>query len=379
MSETIAPLNIKHRRLIFLGLLLIFILMLPVFIFYATGYRFQFGMDLSTITPTGGLYVFTDIPDSVILLNDVAVQGSRLFRRASYIQAVPPGVQRVVVQAPGYDTWVKEVMVYPHLVVEIEAFNVPAVPQLRPVTQFLGTSSKPVIIGDEAAWRKHFAVASITVPVIFSTSTATSSWQTNPEYVLIESLFRDKASTTELIRLFHETEPEPAFGFAGQETGPAIDMAKLSSIPTSTISNLAVEVFRRGSEIVVRALQEPRERSHFFCARPYLTSRDLQVSNINGEELALTTEPAAVECRYEIVMDRQGREVRDFAFYPRNQNLLLLLREDALVVTEIDDRGWQNTQVLYQAEDLEFIIYRGSIFLKTKHGYFELLLEIARR
>lgn len=378
MNETIAPLHIKHRRLVFVVLLLAFILALPAFIFYAMGYRYQMGTDISTFTPTGGLYVFTDVEPSTILLNDEVVRGSRLFRRASYIQAVPPGLQRLVVQSPGYDTWVKEVMVYPQLVTEIEAFNLPLVPQVRPIARYLSSTGTSAYVTEEEVWAANFAFASVTVPVIFATSSrATSTWRVNPEFEFIETLFNEKASTTALLKLIETGTSTSTLGIGGSGATTSLDLASLTEVPTSTVSAGQLELRQVGEEVVARALNASNERPHYFCARPYLTSRDLEESPITDR---LPTEPelgSVGECRDEIVIDRQEKRVVDFTFYPDNQNLVLLLREDGLFVTEIDNRGWQNTQLLYPGTDLQYVIYQGAIFVRDRNVYFEVLREVA--
>ena len=50
--------------------------------------------------------------------------------------------------------------------------------------------------------------------------------------------------------------------------------------------------------------------------------------------------------------------------------------EDGLYVTEIDDRAWQNTQMIYPGDKFETIVTDTNIYIKEDGRYFELLTKI---
>jgi hypothetical protein len=81
-------------------------------------------------------------------------------------------------------------------------------------------------------------------------------------------------------------------------------------------------------------------------------------------------------CRKEIKIDRQWQDVISFDFYPLNKNLVLLHLTNGIYVVEIDDRAWQNNQLLYPGMDLQMILYRGGIFIKEGQLIFEILPKI---
>ena len=97
----------KRRRSFFFVLLLIFIIALPTFIFYTSGYRLNFGDEETTIVTTGGIYITNDNLEVDVYLDDEQVEKPRLFRSAYYIQNIENGLHRVVVQKPGLHAWVK--------------------------------------------------------------------------------------------------------------------------------------------------------------------------------------------------------------------------------------------------------------------------------
>src|SRR3989338_7234248 len=164
MKPIVEPLAYWRRKVIFITLLLAFLFSLPAFMFYATGYRYDIFSGSPTITATGGLYIAAEALDSSIYVNEVEVTNARVFRNASYIQGLEPGLQRVHVQAPGLHTWVKNLSVYRHIVTEAEDLILP--------------------------------ISSSSIPYIISTSTATSTYRLSTEYALLYDLFEVKASTT---------------------------------------------------------------------------------------------------------------------------------------------------------------------------------------
>src|SRR3990167_5269934 len=197
MKPIVEPLAYWRRKVIFITLLLAFLFSLPAFMFYATGYRYDIFSGSPSITATGGLYIAADAVDSSIYVNETEVTNARVFRNASYIQGLEPGMHRVHVQAPGLHTWVKNLSVYRHIVTEAEAFNLPLVPQVRLVTEYRTQADEAVFFMSSTTHKKMILpLASSSVPYIVSTSTATSTYRLSTEYALLFDLFEVKASTT---------------------------------------------------------------------------------------------------------------------------------------------------------------------------------------
>jgi len=49
---------------------------------------------------------------------------------------------------------------------------------------------------------------------------------------------------------------------------------------------------------------------------------------------------------------------------------------DGIYVVEIDDRAWQNTQLLYPGTKLDLIIDGERIMVKDNNAYFEVYTEL---
>jgi hypothetical protein len=375
MKPIVEPLSYWRRKLIFGLLLGAFLLSLPVFIFYATGYRYDFFSDKPSITATGGLYLAAEALESTIFLDEIEVTNARVFRNASYIQGLQPGMHRVHVQTPGRNTWVKNLSVYPHIVTEAEAFNLPLVPQIRPVTEYQTVRGEAVFVVASSTL-PIFSFASSSVPLFISTSTATSTYRLNPEYVLVKDLFAEQASTTAML-----LKIEKSFSFATT----TIDLAKEAGTTTVTRDNLSL--YKSGDDVFVEALGVGRQIPHYFCTNQVSTtsSPDLKLgaslSEVVEEELIFQDNLNEIvsgerECRTTIRIDRRSQTVHDFDFFPDNEDLVILTLDDGLYVIEIDDRAWQNAQVLYPGQNLKTLVHGGGIFVKDGNKILEALTDI---
>ncbi len=380
MQPIVKPLSNRHRNFVFLALIIIFVISLPAFIFYSVGYRYNFFAEEPIVTATGGLYIASTATDSQIFLNEKEVVNARVFRKALYLQGIEPGVHRVHVQADGLHTWVKDLMVYPQIVTEAESFNLPLVPRVRPVTEYVSSKNEPVYFSMATSTFDLFAKASNSVPIILSTSSATSTVHNNPEFLLLVEMFEEKASTTARRIVLEEVEKTNKFGFATVTPEVKIDEEQA----TSTVVQDRIMLYKQGEDIFAQALGTGRQVPHYFCTTQLsTTSKDALelMSGLDNDYFETDILDVSNEnlCRSDILINRQGEKVHDFNFFPGNTNLVLMRLDSGLYVVEIDDRAWQNTQLLYGGEDIEMLIYGNNIFLRDNGFIFEVLPAIIGR
>jgi hypothetical protein len=383
----VKPLSRLRRQIFFALLVLFFMLSLPAFIFYATGYRYDFMSDSPSITATGGLYVTVDdIPDATIYVNEEPVTDARTFRNATYIQGLDAGIHRVHVQAPGTHTWVKELNVLPHIVAEVESFNMPLVPHVRVVTPY-NTLSGTAVVVVASTTSVPFSFTTTTTSYLATTSRATSTLVVNREYARLATLFAEQASTTALrARLSAEVEALKASNPLA--TTSATTTALLASATTTIVSN-DVMLYQAGEEVFVKALGTGRDVPVYFCAIP-----PVEVAQAEAEALALASSTASStlqefsqaiefapgdlgrECRTDIRIDRKWQSVVDFMFMPGDTNLVLMHLKNGLHVVEVDDRAWQNTQLLYPGDNLQVLVDGDRIYASSTEGVVEVYTEV---
>lgn len=384
----VAPLSRTRRRLLFLASILFFLLAVPMFVFYATGYRYDFFSPNATITATGGLYIAVGNDVGEVYVNDKPANNARLFRNALYIQSVDPGVQRLHVQAAGYHTWVKELPVYPYMVTEAAAFLMPLRPQVRPIAQYTTSTGTPIFLG-VASTTVIVPFASSSVAFIATSSKATTTLSKSSEYEYIRGLFGTTTATSTSLITRVVDEAKGIF----KTTTPASSSATSTTatpVATTTVRQNDTVLFERNGDVFVRYVGSEASIPYYFCVPAEIgaasTSARYQAQLIAAEQAyaaeqgtlfssttAVHVNNADLRCRHEIKIDRQWQDVISFQFFPGSTDLILIHRKDGVFVTEADDRAWQNTQKVYPESARAIKIDGGRIYVEDSGRLFEIL------
>lgn len=377
LEPEIKTLSYKKRRSFFFVLLAIFVVSLPVFIFYTSGYRISFENEETTIVTTGGIYITTDNLDVEVFLDDVRVERPRLFRNAYYIQNIENGLHRLVVQGSGLHTWVKVLPVDSYIVTEAAAFNMPLLPHIRPIAPRVTTTGQGVFVTEGSTTTEAlFPNATTTGDFIIVNRMAPQNLRINSEHEYVADLFATTTATSS--SLLNRLEEE---------------ITRLGSTATTTATTTVVEYVEqgnmrlvpRGDELFARWIGPGPSTPHYFCSPQQSTTTiafrlGTHVMLQMEEQRLSTTTPLHIEgsriCRTEIRLDRKWQTIQYYEFLPRSSDLVLLQLEDGLYVTEIDDRAWQNTQLIYRGTDFRTMVTDTNIYIEEDGRYFELLTEI---
>lgn len=383
----VRPLPRIHRRIIFIGSLILFVVSVPIFVFYAMGYRFDFASEDTGIKKVGGIYVSSEVSDIGIYISDEPVTDMRIFQNAAYIQNLEAGMHQVHTQSEGVQTWVKNLPVFAHFVTETETFNLPLVPQIRLLTQYQTDTAASVLF--ESATSTTFAFASTTNIFFQATTTATTTYQLNAEYVLVQQLV---ASSTEekkelaAIQEKKEVAQEP-FSFSDPSQGPLLATSTTEK-PTSTKQWDDVRLFQAQGDVYAQWVGKRDRVPFYYCVASSDASSTVayygeHVYESFVSEYGTTTDPflsAAVVagryCRSTIKIDRLWQSVQWFDFVPGSTDHILMHLQDGLYVVEVDDRSWQNVQLLYPGHHLEVILSGDRIYIKDNEYYLEIFTEL---
>lgn len=381
----IKPLSTRRRTVVFWFFLLLFMTMLPVIVFYTTGYRFDFeGFKEGTIVSTGGLYINVQGDDMEIYIDEAQVVDARVFRRASYVQNLEAGMHRVHVQGEGLQTWVKELPVRERIVTEVQAFNLPVVPQIRFVAPFSTTDGIGVYPGVASTTIKNeFSFASSSAPILASTTIATSTLIAHEEYTYVRSLFgTTTATTTETLVSRVVQGVNEALTFPG---GAATSSATTTAA-TTTITSRNVKLYEANGEVFAAWIGGQNDIPYYYCVDHKAASTTaLQYGTHVYDSLAATiatmpalesSEVAQRICRPEIRIDRLRQTVQGFDFLPGSTDLILMHLDDGLYVVEVDDRAWQNAQLLYPGTDIKFKVDGNRIFVADGRFFVEVYTEL---
>ncbi len=390
LNVVVEPLSRTRRRLIFLASIIFFLLAVPMFVFYATGYRYDFFAPNATITATGGLYIAVGNDAGEVFVNEKPANNARLFRKALYIQSVDPGVERVHVQATGYHTWVKELPVYPYIVTEAAAFLMPLRPHVRPIAQYTTSTGTPIFIG-VATSTDIASFASSSIPFLATSSKATTTLTKSSEYEYIRGIFGTSTATSS--SLITRVVDEAKGIFKTQAPATTSTSTVVVEVATTTIQQNQTVLFERDGDVYVRYVGDEASIPYYYCVPAEIdaasTSARYQAQLIAAEQsyakeqgTTLSTTTAVhvnntdLRCRHEIKIDRQWQDVISFQFFPGSTDLILMHRKDGVFVTEADDRAWQNTQKIYPESAHTVKIDGGRIYVEDSGRLFEILTQI---
>ncbi len=376
----IQMLSYKNRSRFFKLLLLAFIILLPVFIFYTSGYRLAFEDDGATLVTTGGLYVSTNEQELAVFIDEQQVERPRLFRSAYYIQNIDTGQHRVVVQGDGVHTWVKELPVDAYIVTEAAAFNMPLEPQIRFITRYSTPDGASVL--QASVGENPLRKATTTAPYIVATTSSETGWVLSGEYSFVDSLFNNTAASS-----------TTGF-FAG--FGTTIERGELTDITTDELGATSTSLYpyvqkgdmrlvEKGDELLASWYGREEVVPYYFCVTGTASSTITERYGDHVAEQIKNTEEMLVDpvlinnnrfCREEIRIDRKQQEIQQYAFLPGSTDLVVLRLEDGVYVTEIDDRAWQNTQLVYPGTDFMMRVTEDAIYIEEDGIYFELITEL---
>lgn len=372
----VKPLPKRRRLLVFIFSLVVFSVAVPAFVFYAIGYRFDFSNEISNIRAVGGMYISADVDDIAIYIDDEPVEDMRIFQNAAYIQNLEAGLHQVHVQGENIQTWVKTLPVYAHYVTEAAGFNMPTTPQVRLITEYVTDNGDSVVAPNATS---TFAFATTTNIFYATSTTATSTFSPNSEYAFVESLFasttQERSDARDQLRMMEER-----FRFGTISTSTLLEFA------TTTKTFQDIRLYKSGEDVFAHFVGDANDIPYYYCVTytgPVATSfaYGSHVYTQIEKEFASTTDlsSSALEgtqlCRREVRIDRLWQDVHWFDFYPNSSDLVLMHLTDGLYVVEIDDRSWQNTQLLYPGEELIVVLDGGQIFIQDGDYFVEVFTE----
>ncbi|MBX9906881.1 hypothetical protein K2X96_03220 [Patescibacteria group bacterium] len=379
VEPTIRPLGLSKRRYVLIFMICIFVVAIPFLYLYATGYKFNFD-DRTSLISTGGLFIAADEVGVEIYIDDELVRETRRFTKAFYAQNIDPATHKVHVQKEGFHTWVKELPVYPHLVTEVQAFNLPLVPVARVITRFETATGTPVI------FETKLLVASTTESVYATTTKVTKNFVVNTEFLETLAFFEDTAPTTTQNKI---SESLISSGLLRTPT------ATTSATTTKEYSD--VRLFKDEGDVFAEWIGSREDMPYYYCAEPFeALKKDDVASDVDNVEDAtasaisalLDEEMGADEllnppvqkvseetvCAPRISLDRKWQEVSNFDFFPGSTDIVVIGRESGVYAVEIDNRSWQNVQPILEGQGLSFRIQNGRIVIYDGTQFYEIIL-----
>ena len=236
------PLSRRTRTSYFVLFIGLFIVLIPISILYAIGYRFHFLGGFSLVE-TGGIYVSVPQSGAEVSINGNSEGISGLFSRNFYVDNLAPGSYAVHVALPGFYPWYKTLVVDSQIVTDARAFLVPQ--QIEILKLIRGT------VGTTTAASTTLVVSRAQYDTYLTLFSATSS----PAAILLP---QTKSTTTPLAKILIPEDEQGGLEIYIEKGDIRLHWAQsTTSIPSSLCMTpstcLHDYLLEKGKETAIRA------------------------------------------------------------------------------------------------------------------------------
>lgn len=324
------PLTKKQRYISFIILGILFILFAPLIILYSLGYTFD---DKFTIQKTGGIFIHSDIANTSIFVDKEFLKTNGIFVRNTLIQDLVPNKKYLVeIHKEGYQSWIKEIYVYPSLVSEGSVLMLPKKLEAREIFKYIDKNQ-------------------------IATSTSPSKIQTkpnNPEFISVSELF---ASSTKQVETKKQNNTASTTATSTNKSKNKIEMFfdTLKIKNYAELANLIVhgeEVsWLDNGNIQLYWIDEIISIPYYYCG---------------GEEQRT--------CQNNITLDWE-EEIKRFDYIPGRSDAWIVLTKSGIYAVEVDGRTQRNIQTIYVGKNLDFrLTQTDRLIIKEGSNFFEINL-----
>lgn len=335
-----SPLSRARRNLYLAALVAIFAALTPVLIGYAQGYRFSDLGDVLRLIKTGGVYVSLGESGVTVSVDGEERETTSFISRNALVQNLFAGSYRVEVSKPGYQTWAKDLQVYPELVTEWRPALVPDPVPLVEVTKTLPVATSTL---------------STNSGQVRATGTAPAKPAVNPAYAPAVALFSPATSTGSA-----QATTKPA----GKATTTPERLAIISALaeagrrdlekePTLKISG-DIGAWVRGGSLRFAWLGDADATPYYLCSP-------------EGDDPEAATSESCVD---ESIVSLPN-PVLSFDFAPGRDDLFVVVTQTGAWLIEADGRGGRNVSLLKSGEGIEVRVSGGSVFMRQAGRYWE--------
>ncbi|HAO64963.1 TPA: hypothetical protein DCQ44_03215 [Candidatus Taylorbacteria bacterium] len=290
--------------------MVVFVLILPIIILYAIGYRFG-SVSWLQFTGTGGIFVRTERSGVEVDVDGTVEKKTGIFQHNFLVADLKPGLHSLVVKSDGYNQWTKKVNVYAEKVTEINPFLIPDKTVLRPLYQYILPGGSVIATTSAVSLKK--------IP----------NKLISPDYLAVSKLFASSSSAV------IATSSRELFDSA------KFDFTKKKGL----ILKNKLALWQEDKNLFVEWLGDENGLPYYFCS----------------DETCVV--------KKEIVVNS---DISHSDFYIGKDNYVLVALPDGIYVYEIDDR-WsaQNKALLIPGKGIDFrVSVNGILYIKNSDGIF---------
>lgn len=324
------PLTKKQRLTSILLLGIVFVLIAPAIVLYSLGYTLD---DQFTFQKTGGIFIHSDISNTSTFIDKEFFKTNGIFIRNTLIQDLVPNKKYLVeVNKDGYQSWRKDIYVYPSIVSEGTVFMLPNIFEKREILKYI----------DKAG------VATST-PII-----KTQIKATNPEFISVSGLFASstkavaekpkQATTTIATNSVSEQKSDIELFF------DTLKISNFEKLDNLIVNGKEVSWLDKGN-INLYWMDDVSSVPYYYC---------------DGEEERV--------CKNSITLNWED-EIKRFEYLPGRNDVWMVLTSHGIYAVEVDGRTPRNIQTIYLGENLDFRLTQADLLIiKEKSTFFEINL-----
>lgn len=305
------PLDRTIRSRMFWMCIVLFIIGTPILIGYSQGYRLN---DALSLVETGGLYLYADVPNASVYLDDDFVELNGAFLRNTFIQNLTPNHGYTVrFEKEGYHTWTKQLTVRPNIVIEARVLMVPKILE----------------------WKEIPA----TTTVSFAPTGTTTHEVENPEHAEAQELFVEDGGT---------------FAIRIATTTTLFIRGKLVAT-TTTITTYVfpdwLEVLASTSGVTDRATVRERDGVVVWLDAGTIVAVWGNTNDPRPYYFSDTPKETRIS---------DGGPYTRLEFYPNRNDVVLAAAPTGIYAIELDGRPARNMQPVSKGDGLDFRVDRGN-------------------
>ena len=327
------PLSKKQSYLSVSLLFLIFIIAAPIIVLYSFGYRLDSGF---TIQKTGGIFIQSNIPNASVYFDDEYYKNNGLFLRNVLVQdLVPNRSYSFRMQKEGYQSWVKDIFVYPSIVTEGRVLMLPDQYEVREILPYIDAEG-----------------------VLTATPPRASALPNNTEYISILEIFEPKEEVKEPVVVAPSVSSSDVVEDVSTKQKPKtklelffeeLEIEDYEELPNVIIEGKEVSWIENGN-ILLYWIDEDSTTPFYYCG---------------GLER---------ECKTNMILDWMKPIIR-FDYFPGRFDVWIVLVDDGIFAVEVDDRSERNIQTIYKGDNLDFrLVSGGRLLIRDDSSFFEINL-----
>lgn len=324
------PLTKKQRSLslIFLGIIFVFIA--PIIVLYSLGYTLD---DKFSIQKTGGIFIHSDVSNTSVFVNKDFFKANGIFIRNTLIQDLVPNKRYLIeIHKEGYQSWMKEIYVYPSIVSEGSVLMLPNSFESREIFKYLdrdgNATSTPILKNQTKPTNPEF----VSISELFASSTKTS----------IEKITSINASSTASTTTKQKNKIELFFDTLKIKNYEKLKNLIVNGEEVSWIDNGNIQLYWMDDLVSI---------PYYYCG---------------GEE--------DKACKNNITLDWKD-EIKRFDYLPGKNEIWIVLTLHGIYGVEVDGRTNRNIQTIYKGENLDFrLTQTDMLIIKEGQKFFEINL-----